>query len=353
VKSDRPIEQLSEDLWGESGFGPSRGLSYVRLIPSWAIKEFGRAIELNPEDATAYYNRGLTHARSRNYARAIEDLGRAIELNPRDAAAYYNRGLAYARSQDYARAIEDYDRAVELNPKSPAAYNNRGLAHARCQDYTRAIEDFRRAIEVKPKFSLSYYNAARVTMLMGEARGACEWLEKAIELGERYRRMAWRDKVFERMREDERFKTLVGMNEYYEIIPGEAIGPFKLGMTRDEIEGLNIRPMKDFEDNTGVDFPRLGVSLFYDASDKCREIQAALFSKSPTFVLAGHIVNGVSADEAQGIFMSISPYIKLLYAGFELPSVGLRAVKWEAGDDHICAIQVMAEKRRPRHLPAD
>jgi len=35
------------------------------------------------------------------------------------------------------------------------------------------------------------------------------------------------------------------MTEYFEIIPGESIGPFKLGMTRDQIEELDIRPWMD------------------------------------------------------------------------------------------------------------
>jgi hypothetical protein len=42
------------------------------------------------------------------------------------------------------------------------------------------------------------------------------------------------------------------MVEQYEIIPGKSIGPFELGMTRDQIEALNIHPKKDFDDNSGA-----------------------------------------------------------------------------------------------------
>ena len=35
------------------------------------------------------------------------------------------------------------------------------------------------------------------------------------------------------------------MTEYFEIIPGVSIGPFKLGMTREQIEELDIHPRID------------------------------------------------------------------------------------------------------------
>jgi hypothetical protein len=43
---------------GKASFGPYRGLTWRRFNHARAVKEFGQAIELNPEDATAYYNRG-------------------------------------------------------------------------------------------------------------------------------------------------------------------------------------------------------------------------------------------------------------------------------------------------------
>jgi tetratricopeptide (TPR) repeat protein len=294
--------------------------------------------------AKIHFNRGFAYIRSRDYGQAIEALGRAIELNPEYARAYRSRGFSYARLQDYARAIEDYDRAIELKPKYAMDYCSRGNAYARLQDYARAIKDFERAIELWPWFAQAYYNAARVYALMGETCEACKWLEKAIGLADKYRQTAQDDEDFEAIREDERFKALTDMDECYEIVPGESIGPFKLGMTRDEIEGLNIRSMENFEDNTGARFPLLGVKVFYDPSGRCNEIEAELFNRSaPTFILAGHIVNDVTAGEAKRIFMSIAPDIKFSYAAFALPSAGLRAIKWEHSDSHIFVIEV-----RPR-----
>ena len=74
--------------------------------------------------------------------RAIEDFGRAIELDPKFAEAYYNRGRAYHAIQHYERAIEEYGHGIELDPEFAEVSHNRGLAYYELQDYERAIEDF-------------------------------------------------------------------------------------------------------------------------------------------------------------------------------------------------------------------
>ena len=48
--------------------------------------------------------------------RSIEDYDKAIELDPNDAEAYNNRGNSYSDLGQYQRAIEDYDKAIELDP---------------------------------------------------------------------------------------------------------------------------------------------------------------------------------------------------------------------------------------------
>ena len=47
---------------------------------------------LNPKNTGHYNNRGYTNHVLRKYKAAIEDYSKAIELNPQDAIAYYNQG---------------------------------------------------------------------------------------------------------------------------------------------------------------------------------------------------------------------------------------------------------------------
>ncbi|NJM66293.1 MAG: tetratricopeptide repeat protein [Acaryochloris sp. RU_4_1] len=64
-----------------------------------------------------------------DYQGAIADLDQAIELNPENAFAYNNRGNTYYALQKYPQAIAEYDKAIALNPDYAEAYFNRGLAH--------------------------------------------------------------------------------------------------------------------------------------------------------------------------------------------------------------------------------
>jgi tetratricopeptide (TPR) repeat protein len=53
---------------------------------------------------------------------------KAIEINPQDANAYFNRGNAYEEKSDHDRAIAEYSKVIEINPQDANAYFNRGSA---------------------------------------------------------------------------------------------------------------------------------------------------------------------------------------------------------------------------------
>lgn len=50
---------------------------------------------------------------------AIEDLADAIRLNPQDALAYYNRGITYKLQNKKSEAITDFEKSITLtdNPQ--------------------------------------------------------------------------------------------------------------------------------------------------------------------------------------------------------------------------------------------
>jgi len=89
--------------------------------------------------------------------KAIDDYTRAIELDPKDTKAYYNRGLAYSNLRQYQKAIDDYTRTIELDPKLAIAYYNRGTVYDELRQYQKAIDDYTRTIELDPKYTKAYY----------------------------------------------------------------------------------------------------------------------------------------------------------------------------------------------------
>jgi len=61
--------------------------------------------------------------------KAIADESKAIEIDPKNATAYYNRGVAYDTLGQWDKAIADYSRAIEIDPKYAKAYSNRNNAY--------------------------------------------------------------------------------------------------------------------------------------------------------------------------------------------------------------------------------
>ena len=57
-----------------------------------AIGHYTEALKLKPDLLGAYYNRGVVHSIKGDIDQAIEDLNKAVELNPEDANIYRNRG---------------------------------------------------------------------------------------------------------------------------------------------------------------------------------------------------------------------------------------------------------------------
>ncbi len=58
----------------------------------------------------------------------IENYTKRIELKPNDADAYNNRGIAYKNKGDYDRAIADFQKALEKAPNNKTAKDNLEIA---------------------------------------------------------------------------------------------------------------------------------------------------------------------------------------------------------------------------------
>lgn len=112
-----------------------------------AIADYTRAIQLKPDFAEAYNNRGLAYAlKSKNQMqKAIADYGQAIRLRPAYAFAYNNRGVAYMASGHSEEALSDFNLAIQIDPGFPQAHSNRGNYYWRAGQYDLALIDLIKA----------------------------------------------------------------------------------------------------------------------------------------------------------------------------------------------------------------
>ncbi|WP_342676032.1 tetratricopeptide repeat protein [Methanofollis sp. UBA420] len=93
-----------------------RSLEETRQIGYEAIADLDREIEANPENATAWCEKGmcLTSIDGQNAA-AIECYDAALAIDPDYALAWYGKGIALWNLQDYDRADGCFTKAVGLD----------------------------------------------------------------------------------------------------------------------------------------------------------------------------------------------------------------------------------------------
>jgi tetratricopeptide (TPR) repeat protein len=116
-------------------------------------------------DAAFYLHRGEDLCGAGQHDRAIADYTTAIELKPDYAEAYNDRGFAYYRKADAEHAIADFTRAIELRPNYPKAYNSRGVVYmSHGYGAAKSVPDFTRAIELQPDFRYAYINRANALL---------------------------------------------------------------------------------------------------------------------------------------------------------------------------------------------
>ena len=84
-----------------------------------AISDYTRAIELDPNDARSYGNRGLSYTIKADpeYEKALVDFGKALELSPDLMEVYICRAILYAGFGDCVSALRDYDIALKIEPR--------------------------------------------------------------------------------------------------------------------------------------------------------------------------------------------------------------------------------------------
>lgn len=147
-----------------------------------AIEYYGKSVNVFPDVANVYNNRGNVYTEIGEYKQAIKDYDKAIELNPEFTEAYSNRGNAYINIGEYKRAIQDYDKAIELDPEYAGAYSNRGNAYRIIGNYERSIPDLTKAIELEPKYAGAYFNKALTCDKAKKNKEAIKSYKKFLDL---------------------------------------------------------------------------------------------------------------------------------------------------------------------------
>jgi tetratricopeptide (TPR) repeat protein len=130
------------------------------------------------------YAKGNDKANSQDFAGSIKDFDKAIKLDPKYTDAYYNRGTSKMYLKEYKEAIADFDKAIELKPDFLNAFTNRGVAKLELNDLKGSLEDFNAVIKLDATNASAYFMRGQAKLQMQDMDGGCKDLTKAKELGD-------------------------------------------------------------------------------------------------------------------------------------------------------------------------
>ncbi len=179
-----------------------------------AEKEFKRAIELNPNYATAHQWYAVYLATLGRHEEAIPEIQRALQIDPLSLAINADAGRILNYARQYDKAVEQLRKTLELEPNFFQAHRLLGLAYQQKGMFAEAIAELQMAVhsegsppvvadlgnalavagkrdeaqkvlrelaELSKQRYVSAYDVAIIFAGLGENEKVLQWLEKAFE----------------------------------------------------------------------------------------------------------------------------------------------------------------------------
>jgi len=222
-------------------------LALVKLYHEWdwdgAVKNFQRAIQLNPgyETAHQWYSGALTTLRqfdeaiaevklaqeldpvsqvikgaavrrlylARRYDLAIEESQRAINITPDFFLTHRLLGLSYLKKGKYPEAVSELQKAVRYSGGNLITRAYMGYVYGATGDQTKAKSILNGLFEISNDGYVPSIAFAIIYCGLGENDNAISWLEKAYE--ERYPELIWlnTNPIYDPLSSDPRFIDLL------------------------------------------------------------------------------------------------------------------------------------------------
>jgi len=222
----------------------SLGLVLLRYEWNWksAGEEFQRAVELNPNYATAHRWYALYLLANQRFDESLVERRRSQELDPFSWPISQGLGTYFLFTRNYDAAIAEYRKTLELEPKAPIhdyirlAYQQKGMFTEAFQEAEKEfvasgfsneqLAEVKRAFEVSGYPGLmakelefekerskgayrSFLRLARICAVLGLKDESFAWLGKAYDAHEDGLIWLRVDPRYDNLRSDPRFSELV------------------------------------------------------------------------------------------------------------------------------------------------
>lgn len=129
-----------------------------------ALAEFSKAVDADPNSATALSAVGYTYLQMGKAKEAVEPLKTATTSEGVNWRVYTYLGMAYRELGSYPEATANLRQAVDLNPTLAAVVTELGITYFAAGDYKNALQSFTRAEQLEPNEPGHRLNVARAML---------------------------------------------------------------------------------------------------------------------------------------------------------------------------------------------
>jgi len=168
--SELPLPQLFDQA-----LTASRDGRFGDALPLW-----DRVLELAPNDASAWSNRGNVLLALGDAEAAIAAQDRAMQLDPANSDPHLNRGTAEESLGRWDAAAADYHWVLERDPADASALYNLGNVAGSLGDWAAARDCFEQAALARPGFAMARSSAALAAFQQGDLPEAEQQLRNLI-----------------------------------------------------------------------------------------------------------------------------------------------------------------------------
>jgi TolB-like protein/DNA-binding winged helix-turn-helix (wHTH) protein/Tfp pilus assembly protein PilF len=164
-------------------------LATVRFNYDWdwnaAASGFRRAVELNPNYATAYQRNSLYLMSMGRTSESIAEMNRAHDLDPLSISMNFSLGWRLYLAREYDQAIEQLRNTIDMDPDFVLPHLVLGQAYEQKKMYDQAITELRRAVDISQSSAPAIAALARAYAVSGRTTEARKLLDQLMEQSKR------------------------------------------------------------------------------------------------------------------------------------------------------------------------
>ncbi len=140
-----------------------------------------RAIELDDSLPEAHTALAFALANSRKWSEAGSEFRRALDLNPNSATAHYFYAIGYLAPENRLdEALAQYRTALSLDPLSSIVNTNYGVLLMQAKQYPESLTQFQKVLESDPNFPPAHYRLSQLYAATGRFSEAVTEVHKVF-----------------------------------------------------------------------------------------------------------------------------------------------------------------------------